>query len=359
MKTKKIIEKLADKKIVVLYTEFGTWTPEDLSDSEKYLSEAVGGLNELGLNAVSEIADRNLEETLKKYNPENTVVFNWCEGFEDDDYDYHTIPLTLDKLGFAYSGNGPISLRLATDKYVSKEIMMAKGVSTPLSKLYHGGESNGWNIFPALVKPAREHCSYGITRESVVDNQEELHKRIENLLKEYGGGVLVEDFIEGTEYNVALWGNSDNPKVLPIGSIDFSGFSDYHDKICGYDSKWIEESIEWKNTPVICPAPMSRSLKKKVEELAIKTYRAFECRGYARVDIRVRGDVPFVLDVNPNPDITSAGGFVRSARVAGYSYGETIAFLLSLAADWKGMAPAEQHKEARRTVGQASFALSF
>lgn len=359
MKIKKIVEKLVDKKIVVLYTEFGTWSPEDLDDSEKYLSEVVSGLNELGLSAVGEIANGSLEEKIKKYNPENTVIFNWCEGFEGDDYDYHTVPLILDKLGFAYSGNGPVSLRLATDKYVSKEIMMAKGISTPLSKLYHGGESNGWNIFPALVKPAREHCSYGITRESVVDNQEELHKRINELLKEYGGGVLVEDFIEGTEYNVALWGNSEKPDVLPIGVVDYSRFSDYHDKICGYDSKWVEESLAWKNTPVICPAPMSRLLKKRIEELAIKTFRAFECRGYTRVDIRVRGDIPYVLDVNPNPDITSAGGFARSAKAAGYSYAETIAVLLSLAADWRGLLSAVQPKEVRQTVDQASFALSF
>lgn len=359
MKIKKIIEKLADKKIVVLYTEFGTWTPEDLNDSQKYLSEAVNGLNELGLNAVSEIADGGLEDLIKKYNPEKTVIFNWCEGFESDDYDYHTVPLILDKLGFAYSGNGPISLRLATDKYVAKEIMMAKGVSTPLSKLYHGGENNGWNIFPALVKPAREHCSYGITRESVVDNQEQLHKRVDELLKEYGGGVLVEDFIEGAEYNVALWGNSDKPDVLPIGVIDYSRVSDYHDKICGYESKWIEESSEWKNTPVICPAPVGRLLKKRLEELATKTFQAFECRGYTRVDMRVRGDIPYVLDVNPNPDITSAGGFARSANVAGYSYAEAIAFLLNLAADWRGLSPAMQPKEESRTAGRASFALSF
>lgn len=335
MKVKHIIDVLKQQQIVVLINDYSTWTSEEIDEATAQTNEVEKGLTDLGLKVSVEKINTDIEEPMKKYDPNKTVIFNWCEEFDGDGYDYYTVPKVLDKLGFAYTGNGPAALRLAADKYVAKEIMMAMDVTTPLSKLYLGGEVNGWHTFPALLKPAREHCSYGITRESVVDDLDRLHARVDELMKEFGRGVLVEDFIDGTEYNVAMWGNTDKPEVLPIGAIDYKMFDDYHDRICGFNSKWKEGSEEWNKTPVVCPAPMSDELKEKVCSLAIKTYQTFLCRGYTRVDIRVRKDEPYVLDVNPNPDITSAGGFARSADRAGYPYPEAITKLLGFAYDWK------------------------
>lgn len=324
---------LRDKKILIIYTEMEDWNPEDRLTSYLSTEELAKELKEAGH---TDVTVRKVKEPIPTvfidFDPKETVVFNWAESWGKDGSDYWTIPENLEKMGFVYTGSDPACLRETIDKVATKKVMLARGISTPMTKIYYDSEPNGWDIFPALVKPAREHCSTGITRDAVVDNSEQLHQRIKYLLDEYGPhGVLVEDFIEGNEYNVAIWGN-EKPEVLPIGMIDYSRFDDYHDRICSFDAKWKEDSKEWVYTEVICPAPLEEELEKKIEDLAMATYKLFKIRDYARIDIRVRDGTPYVLDVNSNPDITTSGGLVRSIRRAGYTYGTGVAKILSMAA---------------------------
>lgn len=323
---------LKKKRIMILYSEPGVWTEEEQNISLDEIKKMEDGLASLGLKVSHmKVGTDNLDD-LDKLDQKKIIVLNWCEGFGDDDFDYFTVPNKLDELGITYTGGSPESLRLTADKEETKQVLINAKVPTPKSKIYHGQDANGWKKFPALVKPSKEHCSYGITRDSVVDDSRQLHKRVDEMLLTHGNGVMVEDFIEGAEYNVAVWGN-DQLEVLPIGMIDYSGFEDYHDRLCGYEAKWITGSEQWNKTLVVCPAPMSDTLRKRVEKVALDTYRACGLRDYARVDIRVRGDKPYVLDVNANPDITIEGGFARSASRAGYSYGEAIAKILCLSLD--------------------------
>lgn len=323
---------LRNKKILIAYTEMDDWSKEDSDLSLTTIEELIKELKDTGLEKiyVKKITEP-IAESLKDFDPKETVVFNWAECWGSDGTDYWTVPKLLEDLGFVYTGSDPRCLQETVDKVAVKKVMLANKVSTPVTKIYVGGELNGWDLFPALVKPAREHCSTGITRESVVDSRQELHKRIDYMLEQYGPfGVIVEDFIEGNEYNVAVWGN-DKPEVLPIGMIDYSGFDDYHDRICSYDAKWREDSKEWICTPVVCPAPLEPELKEKIENLAIEVYKLFKIRDYARIDVRVRDGMPYVLDVNSNPDITISGGLVRSMRKAGYTYGQGVAKILKMA----------------------------
>jgi D-alanine-D-alanine ligase len=184
--------------------------------------------------------------------------------------------------------------------------------------------------FPALVKPATEHCSNGITRDAVVDDPQQLRQRVEYVLDTWHCKALVEDFIDGPEYNVSLWGN-DRLDVLPLACIDYSVFQDYHDRLCSYDAKWDPDSQAYLLTSVTCPAPMEDELRKRIESACRRTHRVLRVRDYGRVDLRVRDGIPYVVDVNSNPDITMEGGFARSARAAGYDYGQAIARILSLA----------------------------
>ncbi len=328
------LDRLREKKILIIFTEMDDWTDEDRNLSVLSVDELVKELNDVGLTdiAVRKIVDP-IDEVFAEFDPKRTIIFNWSESYGSDGTNYWTIPEHLEKLGFVFTGSDSKCLIETIDKVATKKKMLANGISTPKTKIYEGDETNGWNSFPAIVKPAREHCSTGITREAVVDNQEQLHERIKYVLAEYGPhGVIVEDFIEGNEYNVAVWGN-ERPEVLPIGMIDFSGFNDYHDRICSYDAKWSEGSNEWNNTPVICPAPLDDELRTRLESLALATYKLFGIRDYARIDIRVRDRVPYVLDVNSNPDITTSGGLVRSMSKGGYSYGAGVAKILLMASE--------------------------
>lgn len=332
LETQKHIEQLRGRKILILYSQPNPGAEAETWISSKTIGRAAKEIGELGLSVFVRAVSLSVEEAVLGFSPGETIVLNWCEGLGVDGNDYWSVPRELERLGFVYTGSSPESLEVTTDKLRTKEILISEGIPTPKYFFYDGQSTNGWNLFPALVKPAREHSSYGITRESVVDTEAQMFARAKELIADFGNGVVVEQFIDGREYNLAIWGGIEL-EVLPIPVIDFAKFPDYHDRLVVYDAKWHEDSEGWKLTTVICPAPMAEALKEKLTSVAIATYRVMGCRDYARVDIRVREDTPYVLDVNTNPDITSGGGFMNSAMAAGYSYGEVLVKILALAAD--------------------------
>ncbi len=332
IETERNLEKLTTKKILILYSIPEANVDDETWIGEETVGEGVAAIESLGLSVfVREVTD-SVEKAVEGFSPNETLILNWCEGLDGNPNDYSTVPFELERLGFIYTGSGPEALLSNADKTNLKDALTHENLSTPKFFIYHGEPTSGWNLFPALVKPVGEHASCGITRESVVDNGEQMLSRAKELLEIFGKGILVEDFIDGPEYNLTIWGG-DELEVLPIPEIDFARIKDYHDRLVVYDAKWHEESDGWAMTTVICPAPMAEEIKKAVTELGLAAYQAMECRDYARVDIRVRGEVPYVLDVNLNPDITKDGGLMRSAAVAGYSYGEMLVKILALATE--------------------------
>jgi D-alanine-D-alanine ligase len=289
------------------------------------------GLGAVGVEVSSIAVYRDIPTALKQLNPREHVIFNWCEGLDGDPNNYEAVPPILEELGFAYTGAGAWSLAASQHKAVTKQVLLENKIPTPVSKVYDRAVLNGWRRYPAIVKPANEHCSFGITPESVVDSAQQLKERVQYVIDTWKGPALVEDFIDGPEYNVSIWGGGDLT-VLPLAAIDYSDFDDYHQRLCSFDAKWNPDSDAYRLTGVKCPAPVDAVLKRRIEKVAVNAFRALQLRDYGRVDLRVRNGVPYVLDVNANPDITMEGGFARSARVAGYDYGQMTARILDFAA---------------------------
>jgi D-alanine-D-alanine ligase len=120
--------------------------------------------------------------------------------------------------------------------------------------------------------------------------------------------------------------------ALPISEIDYSEFPEGIPKICGYEAKWISDSPEYKKSKPICPAPLEWVMKKRVEHIAIRVFKLFECRDYARVDMRLDRDGKiYVLEVNPNPDISPQSGMARAIKAQGITYIDFIKGLLERA----------------------------
>jgi len=320
-------------KAVILYSILTNWTPDDTIVSDEAVLRMQRGLRAIGVDATAVgVRGRDIAAYLKDFDPRETVVFNWCEGLDADPNDYFTATRVLDELGFAYTGADARALLLSQNKEETKVALLQQKIPTPVSKLYDRAVLNGWRRYPALVKPAHEHCSFGITRDAVVDSPQQLKDRVQYVLDTWKCPALVEDFIDGVEYNVSVWGQGDDLSVLPIGAIDYSVFPDYHDRLCSFDAKWNPDSEAYRLTGVRCPAEIDPALKRRIEKTALKTYKAIGLRDYGRIDMRVRNGVPYVLDVNANPDITMEGGLARSGRVAGYDYGQFAARLLTFAA---------------------------
>ncbi|MBN1613834.1 MAG: hypothetical protein JW950_05130 [Deltaproteobacteria bacterium] len=236
----------------------------------------------------------------------------------------------LDRLGYTYTGSPSDVLDLCWDKGKIKKLLTDHGLPTPRWHVFETSSADTWNCYPSIVKPTREHCSFGITSEAVVMNSRELSNRVDYILKTFLQPALVEEFIDGREFHVSLWGN-DEVQMLPPAEMDFSFFDDLRDRLCTYDSKFKPGSIHYERILLRLPAELDDTEYDRLQRLSIETYRVFRCRDYARLDIRQRDGLFYILDINPNPDISSEASMACAAEHAGYSYGAMGSYLINLA----------------------------
>jgi D-alanine-D-alanine ligase len=268
---------------------------------------------------------------LKEIQPD--VVFNLCESVYGNACWEMNIPALLDLFQIPYTGSPPLTLGLCLDKGKVKDILNSQGILTPRYKIFDRGfKPMKGNVFPIIVKPLHEDGSLGISRESVVYDDEALNKQVQYIIERYHQPAIVEEYIEGRELNVGLLETNGNVSVLPISEIDYSEFPEGIPKICGYEAKWITESVEYQKSKPICPAPLEWVMQKSVEHLAVRVFNLFECRDYARVDMRIDRDGKiYILEVNPNPDISPQSGMTRALKVRGMTYEEFVGRLLERA----------------------------
>ena len=261
------------------------------------------------------------------------VVFNLCESVYGNTCWEMNIPALLDLFRISYTGSSPLTLGLCQDKGKVKDILQSQGILTPRYKMFDRGVGPvKGNIFPIIVKPLHEDGSLGISKESVVFDNEALSRQIQYVIEKYHQPALVEEFIDGRELNAGLLESDGKVGVLPISEIDYSEFPEGVPKICGYEAKWMADSIEYQKSKPICPAPLEWVMKKRVEHIAVKAFKLFGCRDYARVDIRIdRNGKIYVLEVNPNPDISPESGMTRAIKVQGMTYEDFIGALLERA----------------------------
>ncbi len=150
--------------------------------------------------------------------------------------------------------------------------------------------------------------------------------------KTYNKRVIIEEYIVGRELNVAIL----DGKILPISEIDFTGLPENLPKIVTYDGKWIENSTYYNHTKPVCPAKLRSRIKTRIEKVALEAYRVMNCRDYARVDIRLsKENIPYVIEVNPNPDVSSDSGFARAAAARGIDYTSLLETITNLALNRK------------------------
>lgn len=273
----------------------------------------------------------DLAAPLRAFDPREWVVFNLCEGEPAQAFYYAKATRVLAELGFSFTGSDAWSLDETQYKWRMKALMDEAGVPTPKWALFERAEDVRFDAFPAIVKPAAEHCSYGITRESVVMNEAEARRQVARVIEGFKQPALIEEFLDSAEYNVTVWGAGDDISVLGISTMTYDAFNDIHDRLCTFDAKWTPESEAYQRIPAICPAPVRDELKRKIEAVSIAAYRASGCRDYGRVDLRLRGDEPMALDINANCDVSADGGFANAARAAGLSYGEMLERLVLMA----------------------------
>ncbi|HSB89739.1 MAG TPA: hypothetical protein VLD63_06910 [Anaerolineales bacterium] len=277
------------------------------------------------------VSNDDVAAALAEHDPAAHIVFNWCEELPNVPRSDARVARTLERLGYTYTGATSAVLAASWDKPRVKRTLEACGLPTPSGRVYTTAEADDWASFPAIVKPAWEHCSVGVDRGAVVLTPDELRLRVGQVLQEYGQPALVEDFIDGREFRVCLWGNG-TLDALPVAEMGFSAFDDVRDRLCVYDAKFDPDSRHFHDIQLLLPAPLAEDDRRRLWEVALPGYRAIGCRDYGRLDLRLRGDTFYILDVNPNPDLAHDGSLIVGAEELGYTQADVVSRLVNLAA---------------------------
>lgn len=255
------------------------------------------------------------------------IVFNISEGLIGRNRESQ-VPIILEMAGVPFVGADALTLGLTLDKVMAKKIFIAEKIPTP--KFFEIKTADELvNVdhckFPLIVKPRFEGSSKGLSESSRVENTDELKKQAEYIINTYKQPALVEEFISGQEFTVAIVGN-DPPEAMPVVQIKIDGRLQLNDKFYTF-ARITSDRLEY-----ICPAKINQELKEKLQELAVKTYSAVECRDFGRVDFRVdaKGH-PYVLEINPLPSLSTEDVFKMVAENVGMTYEEIIGKILKSA----------------------------
>jgi D-alanine-D-alanine ligase len=249
-------------------------------------------------------------------------VFNLVESINNKGELNYFVPALLNLHLLPYSGNPLEAIFVTTNKVLAGKMMSSAGVSTPHCIL----PSQVSHLKPGIryiIKPIWEDGSLGITGDSVFTFSED---NAESLFKYNDSHWIIQEFIEGREFNLSVIAGKNGPEVLPPAEIVFTDNWEQKPRIIDFKAKWEEESFEYVNTVREFPGEnLDRSLRDKMIETAYKCWHLFGLRGYARVDMRVDdGNNPNVIEVNANPCISPEGGFISATKMAGFSSSEVI-----------------------------------
>ena len=267
-----------------------------------------------------ELDPPNFAEQIKKSGC--SIVFNALHGKYGED---GILQGTLDMLGIPYTGSGVLAAAVTMDKAASKRVFLGAGISTPRSRTYHryemkrnlAAEITGEFSIPVVVKAVSQGSSIGVV---IVEKAAELEHALTEAFQ-YNDEVLVEEFIQGKELTVAVWGNEEKKQAFPV--IEITTTSGRYD----YESKYTKGA----STHII-PARVSDKLTEEIQALAVRTFTACGCRGVARVDMMLsEAGVPYVIEVNSVPGMTELSLVPDAGRAMGIEFPELCEYILEMA----------------------------
>ncbi len=320
-------------RILILSNEDNTWTAEDYAEVDLEIARMQNGLIEQGFQTEVFTVQHSVVNELGRracYPPDRWLVFNWCEQYYDRPWTDAEIAGELEQLGYVFTGADAAGMRLSMDKAAVRQCLESAGVPVPLGRVYADDRIDDWRDFPAIVKPANQHSSSGVSRRSLVENPAELRQQVQWVLDEFGGTAVVEEFVDGREIHVALIGNREMT-ILPAMEIDYSLFGEMRDRIYTNEAKFDKHQLPYYLTKFLCPAPLNAATQRRVEAAALAAYRLGGCRDYGRVDLRLRRGEPVVLDVNPNADPTFESDHAIGSMILGWTYGQLAARIIECA----------------------------
>ncbi len=281
---------------------------------------------------------RSIRNSVDEINPH--VIYNLLEEFDGEALFDQNVVSYLELLRVPYTGCNPRGLILARDKALAKKILTYHRIPTPKFFVFPKNKrvKRPKNLdFPLIVKCLTEEASFGISKASVVHNDEKLQERVEYINKKLNDDALVEQFVEGRELYVGIVGNY-RAKILPVWELFFEKVDKPEKEFYSNRAKFNKKYRSNKGIKTGA-ATLEPALEKKISNICRRAYKVLNLSGYARIDIRLTADEKiYILEANPNPDISATDELAMSALHAKIKYKDLLKKILSLGIQWSGSA---------------------
>lgn len=297
-------------------------------DSLETINAVINAIRAGGHEVYGLEADDAAPKKLDQIRPD--LVFNIAEGLFGDFRESY-IPMICERLELPYTGSDPLTLAICLNKARTKEILNYHSIPTPAFRVvypYQNFDLRDFS-FPAIIKPVAEGSSKGIFNDSVVNDPEEAKHKVEESFKKYNEPIIIEKFLLGAEFTVAVWGNGNEVEALPTIAINYRDLPEGANPIYSYEAKWIWDTPEKPLEIFKCPAELTFLQQRNIQDVALNAYYALNIKDWCRIDIRMNEqEIPHILELNPlpgilpNPEENSC--FPKAARTQGYSYEQMV-----------------------------------
>jgi D-alanine-D-alanine ligase len=312
--------------------------PEDrggTADLRRMIRHMAGALREAGNTVTVLPLARNLssfQRKLRRLAPD--VVFNQYDDVIHGALYEMRLSALVRMMGFPITGSPALALGLTRYKYMTASLLQGAGIRIPyrteVLECLSDVDRRIWS-FPLIVQPSQEHAGMGLDRESIVHTKKALRDKTRYILHEFNQPVLVQSFLPGREFNVAIIGGR-RPRVMPLAEVDYSQLPTEIPPIMSYAAKSLENTEEYKKTSVICPAIVDPDLAREIISTSLRAFRAVGAWGYGRVDVRLDADGrPCILEVNCNACLEDGYGLARQAARAGITYPRLLQMIVKAA----------------------------
>ncbi len=316
-----VVEKELDWAKIEWVTEY---------DVKKALTELGHDVKMLGVTD----SLKRIRSHIKEFDPH--IIFNLLEEFKGEAVFDQNVVSYLELLGTPYTGSNPKGLIIGRDKALSKKILSYHKIPTAKFQVFPRNSPKRkltLKQFPIIVKCLNEEASLGLSQASVVHNEEKLRERVEYIHKKFYTDAIAEQFIAGQEYYVGVLGNY-RLETLPVWQLKFNQ-SEHPEKEFYSSAAKFNEEYRGRKGISTGPAELSEEKCKELQKLAKRAYKALGLSGYARMDLRVNEEgKAYILEANPNPDISEFDDFSNSAKNQGYTYKSLLEKIIRLGRQW-------------------------
>lgn len=314
---------MSKKRCCILYNQPHTDALADELDVLDQVEYVETNLHKIGVETYRKgITADFMNEVAELAADRPDFVFNLVESITNKGELCYFVPALLNVHSIPYTGNPVEAMFVTTSKAFTVKFLKQAGVNNPgafspsqTRQLIKGNRY--------IIKPVWEDGSLGITGESVFTFEPEMAEK----LKKYDDNHwLIQDYIDGREFNISILAGENGPDVMPPAEMVFHNSWNDKPRIVDFRAKWEEGTFEYENTKRDFPGDeLNPELKKRIDEIALKCWKLFDLKGYARVDLRVdKNDIPYVIEVNANPCISPDSGLVAATRAAGLTFTDVL-----------------------------------